>query len=65
MTELIDPVPEAEDLERRALESVRQGMPPPREAYEAPYRDRIAWCRFPTWAWPNDPELFDAGTHEG
>ena len=55
----------AEALERAALERVRQGFPPPREVYSAPTRDRIDWARFPDWARPCDPELFDGSAHEG
>src|SRR5262245_27761735 len=46
-----------EALERVALERVRQGLPPPREVYAVPNRDRINWGHFPDWARPTDPEL--------
>jgi hypothetical protein len=54
-----------EALERAALERVRKGMPPPREIYAAPNRNRIDWARFPDWARPSDPELFEGSAHEG
>lgn len=52
-------------LERRAAERVRQGLAPPKGIYETPYRDRIDWSRFPAWARPSDPELFEGCGHEG
>jgi hypothetical protein len=52
-------------LERAALDRVRQGLSPPREIYAAPNRDRINWARFPDWARPSDPELFEGCAHEG
>ncbi len=52
-------------LEREALERVRQGLSPPREIYQVPNRDRINWARFPDWARPSDPELFEGSGHEG
>jgi hypothetical protein len=55
----------AEALEQAALERVRQGLPPPREVYAVPNRDRINWARFPDWARPSDPELFEGSVHEG
>jgi len=54
-----------EDLERRALERVRTGRPPPREVYEAQNRARIDWSQFPEWARPIDPEVFADSAHEG
>jgi hypothetical protein len=55
----------AEALEQAALERVRRGLPPPREVYAVPNRDRINWARFPDWARPSDPELFEGSAHEG
>jgi hypothetical protein len=55
----------AEALEQAALERVCQGLPPPREVYAAPNRDRINWAAFPDWARPSDPELFEGSAHEG
>jgi hypothetical protein len=54
-----------EALEQAAVERVRQGLPPPREVYAVPNRDRINWARFPDWARPSDPELFEGSAHEG
>jgi hypothetical protein len=61
---LSEPVSE-EALQRVALERARQGLPPPREVYDARNRDRIDWAEFPSWARPTDPELFEGCTHEG
>jgi hypothetical protein len=52
-------------LERKASERVRQGLAPPKEIYDAPYRDRIDWSQFPEWAKPTDPEVFQDCGHEG
>src|SRR5262245_47752239 len=49
---------EVGELERVAVERVKQGLAPPREIYQVPYRARIDWGRFPDWARPSDPELF-------
>jgi hypothetical protein len=59
--------PEAEfrRLEKLTAERVRQGLPPPREAYRAPYRGRIDWSQMPDWARPSDPEVFEGCAHEG
>jgi len=59
-----EPVPQ-EALQRVALERARQGLPPPREGYDVRNRDRIDWAKFPAWARPADPELFEGCTHEG
>jgi hypothetical protein len=59
------PGPAQQTLEQHALERVRQGLPPPREAYEAQNRSRIDWARFPAWAWPTDPDAFEGTAHEG
>jgi hypothetical protein len=53
------------EVERLAVERLRQGLAPPREVYEAPYRDRVPWSDFPAWARPTDPELFEGCSHEG
>ena len=44
---------------------VSQGLAPPARIYEIEYRRRIDWSRFPAWAWPVDPEIFDGCCHEG
>lgn len=53
------------ELERLAGERARRGLPPPREIYDTPYRERINWAAFPAWARPTDPELFEECSHEG
>jgi hypothetical protein len=52
-------------LEQLAAQRVQQGLPPPREIYALPCRDRINWSDFPAWARPTDPELFEGCSHEG
>jgi hypothetical protein len=54
-----------EELIRLAEERMRNGLAPPREVYRSPCRDRIDWSRFPDWARPSDPELFEGSGHEG
>jgi hypothetical protein len=55
----------AEEMISRARDRTRKGLAPPRELYQAPYRDRIDWGQFPEWARPSDPDLFEGSTHEG
>lgn len=55
----------APQLEKRAVERLRQGLAPPREIYQLPYRDRLDWSELPDWARPSDPELFEGCGHEG
>jgi len=57
--------PTLQTLEHDALERTRQGLPPPREVYEAQNRSRIDWSQFPEWARPIDPEVFEGTAHEG
>jgi hypothetical protein len=52
-------------LQREAIERIGQGLAPPKRIYAIPYRDRIDWSRFPVWARPSDPELFEGCAHEG
>jgi hypothetical protein len=60
------PVPtDFEKLEHTAAERAREGRAPPREVYEVKNRGRIDWSRFPNWARPSDPELFEGCAHEG
>jgi hypothetical protein len=54
-----------EDLLQRATDRMALGLAPPREIYQLPYRARIDWSRFPEWARPIDPELFEGTGHEG
>jgi hypothetical protein len=57
--------PGDEELIHRAEERAKKGLAPPREIYQSPYRTRIDWSRFPDWARPSDPELFEGCSHEG
>ena len=57
--------PKLQTLEQYALERVGKGLAPPKEVYEAHNRNRIDWSRFPEWARPTDPEVFDGCAHEG
>jgi hypothetical protein len=59
------PALELEKLENLAFERVSKGLAPPREIYQVPYRNKIDWGRFPDWAKPSDPELFEGSSHEG
>src|SRR5262245_37828220 len=43
-----------EDIERLAAQRISQGLPPPKEIYQLPIRDRIDWGRFPVWARPSN-----------
>lgn len=48
-----------------AEQRARQGLAPPARIYRIEYRHRIDWSRFPEWARPVDPEMFDGCGHEG
>jgi hypothetical protein len=54
-----------EELERRGAALTARGLPPPKELYEVQNRSRVDWSRFPEWARPVDPEVFDGSGHEG
>lgn len=54
-----------EELERRAAALAARGVAPPREIYEIQNRIRVDWSRFPEWARPVDPEMFEGAGHEG
>jgi len=41
------------------------GLAPPPEIYQVPYRNQIDWSKFPEWARPSDPDLFEGCSHEG
>ncbi len=56
---------ERDDLTERALVCIAQGFAPPREVYLVQNRTHIDWSRFPTWARPVNPEMFDGCCHEG
>jgi hypothetical protein len=53
------------EIERRAAELAAKGLPLPKEIYEVQNRGRIDWSRFPEWARPVDPEVFEGCGHEG
>jgi hypothetical protein len=52
-------------LIKLAEQRMRGGLAPPPEIYRIEYRRRIDWLKFPDWARPVDPELFDGCCHEG
>jgi len=52
-------------LVKLAVERIGKGLAPPREIYQTPYRNQIDWSRFPDWARPTDPEMFEGSSHEG
>jgi hypothetical protein len=63
-TTRVGETPALQALEESALKRAKQGLPPPRQVYDAENRNRIDWSRFPAWVRPSDPELFEGG-HEG
>jgi hypothetical protein len=54
-----------EELERRGAALTARGLPPPKELYEVQNRSRVDWSKFPEWARPIDPEVFEGSAHEG
>jgi hypothetical protein len=48
-----------------AEQRMRQGLAPPPEIYRIEYRRLLDWPRFPDWARPIDPQIFDGCVHEG
>jgi hypothetical protein len=54
-----------EALIELAEERVALGFAPPAEIYRIEHRRRINWAKFPPWARPIDPEVFDRCCHEG
>jgi hypothetical protein len=52
-------------LIKLAEQRVRQGLAPPPEIYRIENRRRIDWLRFPGWARPVDPQIFEGCCHEG
>jgi hypothetical protein len=54
-----------EELVQVAGKRVAQGLAPPREIYKAQYRKQIDWSKFPEWAQPSDPEVYEGCAHEG
>jgi hypothetical protein len=59
------PMDEFQKLEAVALERAQKGFAPPKEIYGLPYRSRVAWDKFPDWARPIDPDVFEGAGHEG
>jgi hypothetical protein len=59
------PPERAGSLEERVAERIRGGFAPPREIHDVQNRGRVDWSRFPDWARPADPELFEECSHEG
>ncbi len=59
------PAYEVEMLEQIALDSVSKGQAPPAEVYDVRYRRQIDWLKFPSWAQPASPELYEGCSHEG
>jgi len=59
------PKDDFQKLEARAFERVQKGLAPPKEIYSVPYRNRVDWAKFPSWARPIDPEIFEGAAHEG
>ena len=51
----------AEAVERR----IGEGLSPPAEAYLVQNREKIDWTRYPGWARPADPDMFNGCSHEG
>jgi hypothetical protein len=54
-----------EELVKQALARVQRGLAAPREIYDIQHRSRIDWGKFPAWARPIDPSVFDGCCHEG
>ena len=54
-----------DELIELAEQRVRQGLAPPPRIYQIEFRRRIDWSRFPAWAQPVDPEVFNGCCHEG
>jgi hypothetical protein len=54
-----------EALLKLAEQRTAQGLAPPPEVYRIEYRRLIDWSKFPSWARPVDPQMFDGCCHEG
>jgi len=48
-----------------AMARIENGFAPPPEIYRIENRRCIDWSKFPQWARPVDPEMFDNTCHEG
>lgn len=44
---------------------VRAGFSPPAEAHLVQNRHKVDWSKYPTWARPADPDMFEGCGHEG
>jgi hypothetical protein len=54
-----------EEILEIAEARVRQGFAPPPEVYRLRGQIEVDWSRFPSWAQPTDPEVFEGCSHEG
>jgi hypothetical protein len=54
-----------DELIRLAEQRMSHGLAPPPEIYRVENRRRIDWLRFPDWARPVDPQVFQGCCHEG
>ena len=54
-----------DELVNLAVKKMRQGLAPPPEIYRVENRGKIDWLKFPEWARPVDPQIFDGCCHEG
>lgn len=54
-----------EELIELAEDRVRRGLAPPPEIYRIEYLRCVDWSKFPAWAQPVDPQVFDGCCHEG
>ena len=54
-----------DELIQFAYERVGRGLAPPPEIYRIEYRRCVDWSKFPPWAQPVDPEVFNGSCHEG
>jgi hypothetical protein len=52
-------------LVRLAEQRMHRGLAPPTEIYRIENRQRVDWQKFPVWARPVDPQVFDGCCHEG
>ncbi len=61
----IHPPHSVQEILEIAETRVRQGFAPPPELYRLRGRADIDWSRFPSWAQPIDPDVFEGCSHEG
>ena len=48
-----------------AEQRIGRGLAPPPEIYRVEFRRRVDWLKFPGWARPVDPQVFEGCCHEG